>query len=84
MNLQIERRYVDALMASFPDLVESFTEQLRFGDKVEVSFSQLSNEQLDFLQDLYGKAGPEMQVGAFWKMIGSFGISAPVSLAWSM
>jgi hypothetical protein len=64
MNLQIERRYVDALMASFPDLVESFTEQLRFGDKVEVSFTQLSNEQLDFLQDLYGKAGPAMQVRA--------------------
>jgi hypothetical protein len=64
MNLQIERRYVDALTASFPDLVESFQEQLRFGDKVEVSFSQLSNEQLDFIQDLYGKAGPEMQVRA--------------------
>jgi hypothetical protein len=64
MNLQIERRYVNALTASFPDLVEMFTEQLRFGDKVEVSFSQLSNEQLDFLQDLYGKAGPEMQVRA--------------------
>jgi hypothetical protein len=64
MNLQIERRYVDVLMASFPDLTESFTEQLRFGDKVEVSFSQLSSEQLDFLQDLYGKAGPDMQVRA--------------------
>jgi hypothetical protein len=64
MNLQIDRRYVDALMASFPDLVESFTEQLRFGDKVEVSFSQLSGAQLDFLQELYGKAGPDMQVRA--------------------
>jgi hypothetical protein len=51
-------------MASFPDLTESFTEQLRFGDNVEVSFSQLSSEQLDFLQDLYGKAGPDMQVRA--------------------
>jgi hypothetical protein len=64
MNLQIERRYVDAMMARFPDLAELFTEQLRFGDKVEVSFSQLSNEQLDFLQDHYGKDGSAGQVRA--------------------
>jgi hypothetical protein len=28
--------------------------------------------------------GPEMQVAALSKMIGSFGISEPVSLAWSL
>jgi hypothetical protein len=27
--------------------------------------------------------GPTIEVGAFWKMIGSFGICAPVSAAWS-
>lgn len=59
MKLQIERPYIEAMVASFPQLA-SLKEQLRFGDKVEVAFSQLSDAELDFLQALYRKAGPEM------------------------
>jgi hypothetical protein len=60
MKLQIERPYIEALAANFPNLA-SFKEQLRFGDKVELAFSQLSTAELDFLQELYRKAGPDMQ-----------------------
>jgi hypothetical protein len=59
MKLQIERPYVEALAANFPNLA-SLKEQLRFGDKVEVAFSQLSTTELDLLQELYRKAGPDM------------------------
>jgi len=59
MKLQIERPYVEAMAASFPDL-EPLKEQLRFGDKVEVAFSQLPSAALTFLQELYRQAGPEM------------------------
>jgi hypothetical protein len=59
MKLQIERPYIEALAASFPNLA-SLKEQLRFGDKVEVAFSQLSSAELDHLQELYRAAGPEL------------------------
>ncbi|MFA5952182.1 MAG: AAA family ATPase [Hyphomicrobium sp.] len=59
MKLQIERPYVEAMVASFPDLA-TLKEQLRFGDKAEVAFGQLSGAALAFLQDLYRQAGPEM------------------------
>jgi hypothetical protein len=61
MKLHIERPYIEAMVASFPGLT-SLKEQLRFGDRVEVAFGQLSDTELDFLQDLYREAGPEMQV----------------------
>ncbi len=61
MKLQIERPYAEAMMTSFPALA-LLGEQLRFGDRVEVSFDQLSDTELDFLQDLYRRAGPHMQV----------------------
>ncbi|MGZ5009065.1 MAG: ATP-binding protein, partial [Methylobacter sp.] len=41
--------------------LSALNDQLRFGNKAEVSFKQLSNTELDFLQDLYKKAGTEMQ-----------------------
>ncbi|MGB8364076.1 MAG: AAA family ATPase [Rhizomicrobium sp.] len=59
MKLQIERPYIEAMAAEFPDLVP-FKEQLRFGDRVEVGFSQLSNKELTFLKELYREAGPHM------------------------
>jgi hypothetical protein len=59
MKLQIERPYIEAMVTTFPDLAP-LKEQLRFGDKVEVSFSQLSSTELGFLQDLYRQAGPKM------------------------
>ncbi|MDB5654459.1 MAG: putative ATPase, family [Tardiphaga sp.] len=61
MKLEIERPYIEAMVASFPGLT-SLKEQLRFGDRVEVAFGQLSDTELDFLQQLYRAAGPDMQV----------------------
>ena len=60
MKLQIERPYVESMVAAFPDLAP-LKEQLRFGEKVEVPFHQLSNAELTFLLDLYRDAGPKMQ-----------------------
>jgi hypothetical protein len=60
MKLQIERPYVETMVAAFPDLAP-LKEQLRFGEKVEVPFHQLSNAELTFLLDLYRDAGPKMQ-----------------------
>jgi ATPase family associated with various cellular activities (AAA) len=60
MILQIERPYIEAMVASFPQLAP-LKEQLRFGDKVEVPFTQLSDAELDYLQALYRKTdSPEM------------------------
>lgn len=61
MKIQIERPYIEAMVSSFPGLAP-LKEQLRFGDRVEVSFSQLSSAELDLLQDLYLKAGPDMRI----------------------
>ena len=44
----------------FPGLA-ALKDQLRFGNKAEVPFKQLSNSELSFLQVLYNKAGAEMQ-----------------------
>jgi hypothetical protein len=63
MKLQIERPYVEAMIKAFPDL-GSWMDQLRFGDKVEVSYHQLSGAELDFLGQLYHAAGPEMRTRA--------------------
>ena len=60
MKLQIERKYVEAMVNEFPGLA-ALNDQLRFGNKAEVSFKQLSNTELSFLQTLYKKAGTEMQ-----------------------
>jgi hypothetical protein len=60
MKLQIERKYVEAMVNEFPGLA-ALNDQLRFGNKAEVSFKQLSDTELNFLQGLYKKAGTEMQ-----------------------
>lgn len=60
MKLQIERPYIETMIAAFPEL-SPLKEQLRFGDKVEVPFQQLSSAELNFLQNLYRDAGPKMQ-----------------------
>jgi hypothetical protein len=60
MKLLIERPYVEAIVAAFPDL-SSLQEQLRLGDKVEAAFGQFPEDALLFLQDLYQKAGPALQ-----------------------
>ncbi len=61
VKLQIERPYIEAMVASFPGLAP-LREQLRFSDKVEVAFGQLSGAELGFLQDLYRRAGPDMNI----------------------
>ena len=61
MKLEIERPHVEAMVAAFPDLA-SLTDQLRFGDKVEVAFEQLTTRELDFLEDRYRGGGRDMQL----------------------
>ena len=63
MKLQIERQYVDAMVDAFPALAP-LKEQLRFGNKVEVPFQQLSNTEISFLGNLYQAGGPEMRTRA--------------------
>ena len=63
IKVQIERPFIEAMIEEFPDLA-ALQEQLRFGDKVEIAFSQLSDAQLGLLGDLYRKAGPGMQLRA--------------------
>ena len=48
MKLSIDRPYVEAMLAAFPDLT-LLKEQLRFGNRAEVTVSQLSATELDFL-----------------------------------
>jgi len=56
MKLQIARKYVEAMVDEFPGLA-ALKDQLRFGNKAEVPFRQLSNTELSFLQVLYQKDG---------------------------
>ncbi|MDD5273669.1 MAG: AAA family ATPase, partial [Methylovulum sp.] len=60
MKLQIERKYVEAMVDEFPGLV-ALKEQLRFGNKAEVPFQQLSASELGYLQVLYQRDGMAMQ-----------------------
>ena len=60
MKLQIEQPYADQLLAEFPQLT-MIVEQLRFGNRAEVSYQQLSGQQLAFLHNLYRKGGPQLQ-----------------------
>ena len=63
MKLQIEQPYVEALVEEFPGL-NPLKDQLRLGNKIEISFNQLSNTELAFLGNLYKQAGPAMQARA--------------------
>ncbi len=63
MNLQIDRSQIEAMVAEFPNLAP-LKEQLRFGNRVEVPFHQLSASELNFLHGLYLKSGPDYQVKA--------------------
>jgi len=60
MKLQIERKHVEALVNEFPRLL-GLQEQLRFGNKAEVLFQNLSNTEVNFLQALYQNDGEAMQ-----------------------
>lgn len=60
MKLQIERNYVDAMVAEFPELMP-LKDQLRFGNKAEVPFNRLSSSELGYLKNLYQQAGSDMR-----------------------
>ncbi len=60
MKLQIERRYVENLVETFPHLV-MLKDQLRLGNKAEVSYRQLAEPEWIYLQELYSDAGQGMQ-----------------------
>lgn len=60
MKLSIDRPHVEAMLAAFPELT-LLKEQLRFGNRAEVTVSQLSATELDFLRQLYQRAGPDMR-----------------------
>lgn len=60
MKLEIEKPYIDELLQAFPDL-NDLKGQLRFGDKVEVLFNELTEKQVNYLQNLYVNAGPTMK-----------------------
>ena len=60
MKLQIERPHIEAMMQAFPHLA-FVQEQLRFGNKVELAFNQLSDDELNFLRGLYVEGGPELR-----------------------
>ncbi|POZ50208.1 ATP-binding protein [Methylovulum psychrotolerans] len=60
MKLQIERKYVEAMVDEFPGLA-ALKEQLRFGNKAEIPFKQLSDNELNYLQVLYQQEGVAMQ-----------------------
>jgi len=63
MKLQIDRLHIEAMLQEFPHL-EDLREQLRFGNKVEVSFNRLGDPELDFLQRLYAEGSPELRARA--------------------
>ena len=60
MKLQIERKYVEALVKEFPGLAD-LQDQLRFGNKAEVSFKKFTNTEVNFLLLLYRQEGKLMQ-----------------------
>ena len=63
MKLQIERAHIEAMMQAFPNL-NTLQEQLRFGNRVEVKFNQLSADELRFLHDIYAAGGPALRARA--------------------
>ena len=56
MKIQIERTYVEAMIAQFPEL-QILAEQLKFGNKAEVPLHHFSGLHLGFLHHLYQQAG---------------------------
>ncbi|KXB30830.1 AAA family ATPase [Dechloromonas denitrificans] len=63
MKLQIERPHIAAMLQAFPRLAY-VEEQLRFGNKVEIPFGNLNDEELAFLRGLYAEGGAELRVRA--------------------
>ncbi len=60
MKIRIEHSYVEAMVREFPDLA-ALQDQLRFGNRVEVHYTRLSQPQLSYLGNLYQAAGPALR-----------------------
>ena len=63
MKLQIERPYIEAMVAEFPHLAP-LKDQLRFGNKATIPFHQFSSAELAFLGNFYREAGPTLRTRA--------------------
>jgi hypothetical protein len=63
MKLHIERGHIEAMLAIFPRL-DFVREQLRFGNRVELSLEQLVDAELDFLQARYQDGDSELRARA--------------------
>lgn len=63
MNLVLERPLVEPLIAEFPELA-ALRDQLKFGNKIEVPFHQLSKPALQFVLKLFEGSGPALKARA--------------------
>ncbi|MDD4912620.1 MAG: AAA family ATPase [Sideroxydans sp.] len=63
MKLRIERAHVEALVSEFPRLV-GMNEQLRFGNSAEVAISQLGNQEIAFLRNIYADGNADQRARA--------------------
>jgi hypothetical protein len=60
MKLKIDRSHAEALMQAYPRLA-SLRDQLRFGNRVEVSLGHLQAAELDMLQALYAAGDQDLR-----------------------
>ncbi|MCK9605609.1 MAG: ATP-binding protein [Methylomonas sp.] len=60
MKLQIEKRYLEPLLSEHPRL-HTLSDQLRLGNKAQVSYDQLSELELASLAGIYAQAGEALQ-----------------------
>ena len=63
MKLRIERPHVEAMINAFPRLA-GISEQLRFGNSAELAFSQLQDEEVTFLRELYAAGDTDQRARA--------------------
>jgi len=63
MKLQIERPFVEAMVERFPRLAP-LQEQLRFGNRAELSLLQLNDHESAYLCNLFEDAGPALKARA--------------------
>lgn len=63
MKLRIERPHVEAMIKAFPRLA-GINEQLRFGNSAELAFSQLHDEEVTFLREIYAAGDADQRARA--------------------
>jgi hypothetical protein len=60
MKLRIERPFVEAMVSEFPRLL-GLHEQLRFGNSAEVAISQLGNDEIAFLRNIFASGDADQR-----------------------